>query len=473
MSVLPALAPKLRPLLGIDLRTLALFRVALALLLLVDGIQRAADLEAFYTDFGVLPRAAHAEFVGAAGPLWSIHLWTGSVAGQATLFVLAGLGAAALLVGWHTRLATLLSWLLLISLHTRNPLVNTGGDVVLRLLLFWSIFLPLGAHASLDARRRAGKGGEGNPVVSVASAALLLQVALIYPLAALFKLREAPWQELTFLAQAMSVEGVATPLGRQLLRWPEALPVLSWLALQLERWGVLLAFFPFWTPQLRTLAVAVFASFHLVGIGATFEIGLFPVVMAVAWIPFLPRWLWDRLGVPIPPAAPARRRGLRLAANALAAYLLACVLLHNLYTLDRPARRVWTPTPMWTTTWLLRLDQRWELWTRPMTNRYAVFAATLEDGSRVDLHRDGAPLDWDQPRRRSRNNRWWKYQLNLARRSHAPQRALYADWLVRRWNRAHPERRVASLELWLLDRPWRWPADAPLRRTRLYPAREP
>ncbi len=42
---------------GLDLRSLALFRIGLAALILGDLIWRARDLRAFYTDFGVLPRA--------------------------------------------------------------------------------------------------------------------------------------------------------------------------------------------------------------------------------------------------------------------------------------------------------------------------------------------------------------------------------------------------------------------------------
>ncbi|MGA1192190.1 MAG: HTTM domain-containing protein, partial [Bdellovibrionota bacterium] len=40
----------------LDTRSLALFRIALGLLLLIDLINRAKFLRAHYTDFGVLPR---------------------------------------------------------------------------------------------------------------------------------------------------------------------------------------------------------------------------------------------------------------------------------------------------------------------------------------------------------------------------------------------------------------------------------
>ena len=43
---------------GADLRSLAAFRIALALLVLADLLNRARDLTADYTDFGVTPRVA-------------------------------------------------------------------------------------------------------------------------------------------------------------------------------------------------------------------------------------------------------------------------------------------------------------------------------------------------------------------------------------------------------------------------------
>ena len=42
---------------GIDTRSLAVFRIGLALTILLDLVLRAQDLGAHYTDAGVLPRA--------------------------------------------------------------------------------------------------------------------------------------------------------------------------------------------------------------------------------------------------------------------------------------------------------------------------------------------------------------------------------------------------------------------------------
>ena len=49
---------RLRELFGIDLRTLALARIGLSFLVLLDLSLRARDLSAHYTDQGVLPRSA-------------------------------------------------------------------------------------------------------------------------------------------------------------------------------------------------------------------------------------------------------------------------------------------------------------------------------------------------------------------------------------------------------------------------------
>src|SRR5215212_6169444 len=118
---------KVRELFGLDVRSLAVFRVGLALVLIADLAIRATDLEAHYTDAGLLPRSAVA-------PSWvfSPHLLHGSAWFEAVLFLVAGVAAGMLLVGYRTRAATFVSWLLLVSLHARNPVLTQGGDILHR-----------------------------------------------------------------------------------------------------------------------------------------------------------------------------------------------------------------------------------------------------------------------------------------------------------------------------------------------------
>jgi hypothetical protein len=105
-----------------DLRVLAAFRIGLALIILWDLGERLPDLTAHYTDAGVFPRALISLHFGEVGPV-ALHALSGSAAWQAALFAAAILCALALLVGWKTRWAALASWLLMLSLHHRNPAV--------------------------------------------------------------------------------------------------------------------------------------------------------------------------------------------------------------------------------------------------------------------------------------------------------------------------------------------------------------
>lgn len=140
---------RLRTFAELDLRSLALFRVALGLMLLGDLTRRVHDLSAFYTDSGVYPRKL------LAGPdgLWriSLHAANGQVLYELALFLLAFAAAGALLAGWQTRRATFISWVLFVSLLNRVPILVTPGEMLLAALLFWAIFLPLNVYWSVDA----------------------------------------------------------------------------------------------------------------------------------------------------------------------------------------------------------------------------------------------------------------------------------------------------------------------------------
>lgn len=163
--------------LGLDLRSLALFRVSLAALTLGDLACRLGEVRAFYSDAGVLPRAAQLALAEPASV--SIHLASGAPAVIAGLLVLQLLFALMALVGCRARLAAALGFVLLGSLNARNPLVLLPGDVLMVALWFWALFLPIGARWSLDAARSAPEAVPApGPYRSWGAAGLTLQLAL-------------------------------------------------------------------------------------------------------------------------------------------------------------------------------------------------------------------------------------------------------------------------------------------------------
>ena len=117
----------LRKIFTLDLRALAFMRIWIAGIILTDLTIRATDLEAHYSNMGVLP--LHVLFQYAWNPyFFSLHALSGLWQVQALLFGLAAIFAFFLLLGYHTRLATIVSWLLMVSLQNRNTLISQGGD---------------------------------------------------------------------------------------------------------------------------------------------------------------------------------------------------------------------------------------------------------------------------------------------------------------------------------------------------------
>ncbi|MFC3478256.1 HTTM domain-containing protein [Halobacterium litoreum] len=372
---------------GVDARALAALRVALGVLLLADLAFRARHLVAFYTNRGVLPVAAlRGEY--AAFAEFSLHA-AGGVGVQAALFALAAVAALAVLAGYHTRLAVVASLVLLASLHARNPVVLSAGDSLLRRLLLWSVFLPLGARWSVDARRGARRDGH---VASAATAGLLVQVVVVYAVNAVVKLRGDAWLGGDAIRYVFGLGGYTTAFGAVLADFPAVLGALShgWLALLVASPLLLVV-----VGRARTALAAAFAVAHL-GMAATMHLGLFPFISAAALIPLFPPAVWDRLPEPsrsptavlddVLPAvsaprgvsAPGLRRTVSVAGRALAAALLVGVLVWNAAALgyaDVPGASGVDPG-----------EHRWDMFAPEPRHAYVEYDATgtLASGERVD-----------------------------------------------------------------------------------------
>ena len=285
--------------LAIDLRSLAAFRIAIGLVLLVDLATRAVDLSDHYTDRGFYPRTArialeHSDWYdGEIRYEWSLHMLSGEAWAQAALFLLAALFAAGLLVGYRTRLCTIASSVLISSLHARNPLVLDAGDTLLRCLMIWSIFLPLGAVYSIDRRRDAGQPGR-RQLLSVAGAALLLQVAVMYWFTATAKHDPIWTRDYSAVYYVLNIDIITTPFGHWLLRFPVLLQVLTFITFWLELVGPCLALCPLLTRWPRAAVVLCFWLLHL-GMALTMALGILEWVVMAAWLPFVPGVAWDAL----------------------------------------------------------------------------------------------------------------------------------------------------------------------------------
>jgi hypothetical protein len=493
----PTVRQLARQVFGLDLRSLALFRICLALVLLWDLQERAWDLRAHYSDDGILAAAA----VPMTAPV-SVHILNGSVAYQATLFVIAAACAVGLLVGWRTRVMMLLCWFLNVSLQARNVGIIHGGDSLLRNILFWCLFLPLGEYFSLDARR-AGSPRPAPRYLSMATAAYVLQICLVYWFAALWK-SDASWRvDGTALGIALHIDSLVTPIGIWLRDFETLTKWLTLGSIYLEVFGPVLLLLPFWTDQWRTLAVVLFLGFHL-GIGLTMAIGIFPTVCMAAWLALLPPWFWDVLL----PKVWARFRGPwavggdlpqpSATVSLLAGFFLVYAFMWNLHQLDRhddtmrevrswvgrdpgpedgagflaglkPRVRSWTgwdvqppffarffPPQAQNLGNALGIQQGWGMFApKPSgTTGWYVFVGTLDDESQVDLLTGGEPDLSPALKGRPtdiaasyQNARWRRFRMSLYEDPNFFwMRPLYADYLRREYERLHPGRQVVRVE---------------------------
>lgn len=427
---------KIEELFGIDIRSLSLFRIGLALVLLADLFIRMQDLSVHYSDDGVLSRSV---LIDQVMDRWNIsfHLMNGEWEVQLFLFILEVISAFALLVGFYTRTAIFLSWIFLISLHSRNPLILQGGDTVLRMLLFWGIFLPLGACWSIDQWRNKLKI-PSYQILSAGSLALLLQVCFIYWFSAILKSDPSWHQDGSAISYALSNELFATQIGLFLLQFPLLLKLFTFSTLYLEAFGPFFAFSPIWTGPLRTLTAIVFILFHLVALNLTMSLGLFPYVCAVGWIVFLPGWFWDRVLQSNNILSISWKAS--SISNSLAALFLVYVLFWNIGSLN-PSFFSYQLNAMGQ---VARVDQYWNMFAPfPLkVDGWFVIPAKLRNGEIVDLFTRGGPVNWEHPALIStifKNDRWKSFMMNLVfDENNAVNLSSYANYLCNEWNKTHP-----------------------------------
>lgn len=298
MALLRTIISHLRTAFAMDTRSLALARVWIALAILADLEQKSRFLQAFYTDQGLLPRSALAtQFYQPY--FFSLHMASGEAWFQIALFLFAALCALGLLLGYKTRLMTFVSWILLISLQARNLPILNAGDGILRLFLFWSMFLPMGAHWSVD-RALTPDTPPPTRVTTVATVGWILQLVSIYWVT--MALRQSPewWEAGTAIYYALQLEQLTTVFGAWVAGQPLwFLQILTWTTVSLELGAPLLLLLPQKQGIFRLLGCLGGIALHL-GIFLMMHIGVFPFIAMIGWVALFPPLLWDTLRTYLP-----------------------------------------------------------------------------------------------------------------------------------------------------------------------------
>jgi len=417
-------SPSIRKLFTFDSRSLAVYRICLALLVLFDLVTRFPGLKAFYTDAGVLPRSFLFSFLVVDFRISAFFL-SGTAEVTALLFLFTAVSAVTLLMGRYTRLSTLVVWFLLMSLHVRNPMLNTNGDHMLRLILFWSLWMPT----------------QRNKVFySPGHIFYFLQIAFIYWFAAAHKMLDPLWFKGDGLFISLKDIDIGTGLAHSLAMFPGVVKVANYGSILFE---AVAPFLLLLSGRVRGITVGLFILFHIC-VSLCFQIGFFPLVSIVAFIPFLPSGFWDSIsarlskGILPLPSEPGVCR-MPLIAVCLGAYFILFVFFSNLQSLNPSIRLPLFPKIVK----ILYLDQTWKVFTPPAT--YSIrqeISGRLKNGETIYFTGD--------PAEESIFRTWHgkRYLFKTWPKRFNPTRRYVVSYLCKEWNHEHHgEERLEQIEI--------------------------
>jgi len=270
--------------------TLGVVRAVFGLVVLAWTLSLAPDLFTFFSRRGII--AAHLNIPLEIGLLrW--FPGNGMVVG---LFVALVLASVCLVVGYRTRLASLVVFLGVLSFEHRNPFVFNSGDGLVRLIAFYLMLAPAGASLSLDRWRRARDRFWEFPARAPWALRLIqVQLSIVYAATVWAKVRGTDWNDGTAVSYALGIADIdRIHLPLHLVMSPALMNLATYGALAIEASLAVLL----WNRRARPWVVGLGILLHL-GIDVTIMVGFFSFALFTAYLAFVPEdtmaaWLLAR-----------------------------------------------------------------------------------------------------------------------------------------------------------------------------------
>lgn len=453
-----------------DIRALSLMRICVAFVILLDLTIRIGDLEAFYANSGATPLSMI--FENAWNDYYiSFHAISGSWKIQLVIFSMAYFAATMLLIGYRTQLFTVISWLLLLSLHNRNILILQGGDDLLRMTLFWGMFLPWGARYSCD--RLLNPTPENSiHVKSLATLAYLLQISYVYTGSALLKGPE--WHtDGTALYYVYSLDQISYSVTKWLYDYPVLLSIMTRIAYYFELLIPLFFFAPFKHQLFRLIGVALIFGFHLFN-GCTIYIGLFFIIGMATAVGILPPFFMDTFERTVKKIKPYIRDSFLSIASFLTKLISwgkPTYILHNHENKLRTSALIflllyvlyWNVSNLnsWTYKmgnnirfigYTLRIDQNWGMFAPGVfkDDGWYIYEGITEQNDTINAMAPTQKITRDKPLSvvsMFSSDRWRKYSENFLLSSNSFMRGYFCNYYKRIWNEKHPNLKIKKLRI--------------------------
>lgn len=215
----------------------------------------------------------------------------------------------ALLLGWHTRSACIATFVLWAVMIDASPILRSGAEDVVRLVLFYLCFSDSGAAASLDQRRRRRRGDASSArewftilLNNVAVVLIAHQIVMIYVGSALWKFDGPAWIDGTAVYFPLQVNQYSPWRGELgwLYEWSPFVHAATWSAMVIQLAFPLLLL----DRRTRILGFVLVTGTH-VGIGVLMGLMYFSLAMIAADAVLISDATWRQA------ADVVRRRGRR------------------------------------------------------------------------------------------------------------------------------------------------------------------
>ncbi len=176
-------------------RTAGIYRLVVGFLCVADMLRHWSEARWFYSNEGVLTNHYHL-WRPSSGYNFSVFHAFSSLGEVHVIFAFFVLCHFFFMIGWHTKLFSILSFVAVTSVDNRLVMVENGGYVVVNLVVAYAMFLPTGKRFSVDAwlrswrERKEGNVAELNdryrpdwaykPYTSLAVLLVVLNLAVVY-----------------------------------------------------------------------------------------------------------------------------------------------------------------------------------------------------------------------------------------------------------------------------------------------------
>jgi hypothetical protein len=253
-------------------------RIAFGLLTVLWTLSFSLDLSDLFGSNGVAPDAPRDPYV------WTIfRAWPDD---RALLigWLLLLVAAVAMMVGWHTRLASIVVCVLILSFQHRNPSAFNSGDVLIRIEALFLALAPSGAALSLDQRRRTGTFWSAQVRAPWTIRLLQIQLSVLYLASVRWKLSGTAWPEGTAVSYGLRLQDMLiVPAPQWFIENPMLINIATWGALATElSIGVLV-----WNRRLRPWVLLAGVGMHA-SIMLTMGVGFFTPAVFVLYLAFIP-----------------------------------------------------------------------------------------------------------------------------------------------------------------------------------------